>query len=260
MIYDSHAHYDDEKFDTDRVELLSHLKEHNIGTVVNIGANINSSKRSVELADTFNEVYATVGVHPEDVDELDADGIELLRTLSSHPKVVAIGEIGLDYYWVKDDEGRELQRKWFREQLKLAKEVGLPVNIHSRDAAEDTLSIMRGANSEGIPGIIHCFSYSKEIATEYVKMGYYIGIGGVLTFKNGKKLAEVVDTIPLEKIVLETDCPYMAPEPYRGQRNSSYYLSEVVKKIADIKNVSEEEVERITYENALRIYSKSQRN
>lgn len=218
-----------------------------------------SSKTSIELAEAYNNVYAAIGVHPEDVyDMTDAD-IDWLYKNASHKKVVAIGEIGLDYYWCKEDDKRQLQKKWFVTQLDLAKQVGLPVIIHSRDACEDTLDTIKAYNTNVIPGIIHCFSYTKEIAREYIKMGWYIGVGGVVTFKNGKKLVETVADIPLERIVLETDCPYMAPEPHRGQRNSSILLSHVVDKIAEIKGVTAEEVERVTYENALNIYTKSRR-
>ncbi len=260
MIYETHAHYDDKKFDADRVELLSHLlRENNIGTIVNVGASMESSKTSIELAEAYNNVYAAIGVHPEDVyDMTDAD-IDWLYKNASHEKVVAIGEIGLDYYWCKEDDKRQLQKKWFVTQLDLAKQVGLPVIIHSRDACEDTLDTIKAYNTNVIPGIIHCFSYTKEIAREYIKMGWYIGVGGVVTFKNGKKLVETVADIPLERIVLETDCPYMAPEPHRGQRNSSIFLSHVVDKIAEIKGVTADEVEHVTYENALNIYTKSRR-
>ena len=261
MIYETHAHYDDEKFDHDRVELLSHLlREKNIGCVVNVGANLSGSKRGIELAEAYEDVYASIGVHPEDVSELSEDGIEWLRKNSNHEKVVAIGEIGLDYYWCKEQEERKNQMYWFRRQLDLAKELDLPVIIHSRDACEDTLDTIEEYNNLGLKGIIHCFSYTKEIARKYVDMGWYIGVGGVVTFKNGKKLVEVVREIPLEKIVLETDSPYMAPEPHRGERNCSIYLNEVAKKIAEIKEISVEEVEATTYKNALEIYKKSKRN
>ncbi len=261
MIFETHAHYDDEKFDEDRVELLSHLlKENNIDKIVNIGASFKGCKDSLELASQYENVYAAIGIHPEEVDDINPEVIEWIKTNASHPKVVAIGEIGLDYYWVKDEEGRQKQRICFEKQLELAKEVNLPVVIHSRDAAEDTLNTIIRYNTQHNKGIIHCYSYSKEIAAEYVKMGWYIGVGGVVTFKNGKKLVETVKSIPIENIVIETDCPYMAPEPHRGTRNSSIYLKYVVEKIAELKGISTEEVERITYENAQTIYSKSKRN
>ncbi|MBR5953475.1 MAG: TatD family hydrolase [Pseudobutyrivibrio sp.] len=261
MIFETHAHYDDEKFDGDRVELLSHLlKENNIGNIVNVGASFRGCKDSLKLAESYDNVYAAIGIHPEEIDDASDEVLEWLRENTSNPKVVAIGEIGLDYYWVKDPEGRAKQRIWFDKQMDLAKEVNLPVVIHSRDAAEDTFNTIKSYNTQDVKGIVHCYSYSKELALEYVKMGWYIGVGGVVTFKNGKKLVETVEAIPLENIVLETDCPYMAPEPHRGSRNSSIYLKYVAEKIAQLKGVSVEEVERITYENALRIYSKCKRN
>ncbi|PHU35432.1 TatD family hydrolase [Pseudobutyrivibrio ruminis] len=261
MIFETHAHYDDEKFDGDRVELLSHLlKENNIGNIVNVGASFRGCKDSLKLAESYDNVYAAIGIHPEEIDEASDEVLEWLRENASNPKVVAIGEIGLDYYWVKDPEGRAKQRIWFDKQMDLAKEVNLPVVIHSREAAEDTFNTIKSYNTQDVKGIVHCYSYSKELALEYVKMGWYIGVGGVVTFKNGKKLVETVEAIPLENIVLETDCPYMAPEPHRGSRNSSIYLKYVSEKIAQLKGVSVEEVERITYENALRIYSKCKRN
>lgn len=261
MIFETHAHYDDEKFDGDRVELLSHLlKENNIGNIVNVGASFRGCKDSLKLAESYDNVYAAIGIHPEEIDDASDEVLEWLRENASNPKVVAIGEIGLDYYWVKDPEGRAKQRIWFDKQMDLAKEVNLPVVIHSREAAEDTFNTIKSYNTQDVKGIVHCYSYSKELALEYVKMGWYIGVGGVVTFKNGKKLVETVEAIPLESIVLETDCPYMAPEPHRGSRNSSIYLKYVSEKIAQLKGVSVEEVERITYENALRIYSKCKRN
>ena len=261
MIFETHAHYDDEKFDGDRVELLSHLlKENNIGNIVNVGASFRGCKDSLKLAESYDNVYAAIGIHPEEIDEASDEVLEWLRENASNPKVVAIGEIGLDYYWVKDPEGRAKQRIWFDKQMDLAKEVNLPVVIHSREAAEDTFNTIKSYNTQDVKGIVHCYSYSKELALEYVKMGWYIGVGGVVTFKNGKKLVETVQAIPLENIVLETDCPYMAPEPHRGSRNSSIYLKYVAEKIAQLKGVSVEEVESVTYENALRIYSKCKRN
>ena len=261
MIFETHAHYDDEKFDADRVELLSHLlRENGIEKVVNVGATFKGCQDSIALAEEYENIYAAVGIHPEEINEINEEVMNNLKAMSAHPKVVAIGEIGLDYYWVKDEEQRKKQRIWFERQMDLAKEVNLPVIIHSRDAAEDTLNTIKLYNNWHVKGIVHCYSYSKEIALEYVKMGWYIGVGGVVTFKNGRKLVETVEAIPIESIVLETDCPYMAPVPHRGERNSSLYLPLVAERIAEIKGMSVEDVERITYENALNIYSKSKRN
>ncbi len=261
MIFETHAHYDDEKFDEDRVELLSHLlKENNIGNIVNVGASFRGCKDSLDLASNYDNVYAALGIHPEELDDMTDENLAWIKANANHPKVVAIGEIGLDYYWMKEEDQRAKQRIWFEKQMDLAKELNLPVIIHSREAAEDTLNTIKRYNTQNVKGIVHCYSYSKEIAAEYVKMGWYIGVGGVVTFKNSKKLVETVEAIPLESIVLETDCPYMAPVPHRGERNSSIFLSHVAEKIAEIKGVSVKEVEDITYENALKVYSKSKRN
>ncbi len=255
MIFDSHAHYDDKQFDSDRSELLSSMGENNITRIVNVGADIASSKRAIALAEQHEFIYAAIGVHPSDISKLDNDGMRWLRENSAHRKVVAIGEIGLDYYWDKEPEVQERQKQGFCQQLALASEVKLPVIIHSRDAASDTMEIMKNY-AQGIPGVIHCFSYSREQALEYVKMGYYIGVGGVVTFKNARKLKEAVADIPVERIVVETDCPYLAPEPNRGKRNSSLNLPYVIQAIAELKGMSPEEVEDITYGNAMELYGK----
>ena len=253
MIFDTHAHYDDHQFDDDRYSLLDGMKEAGIGTIVNNAADLESVETSLELAHRYDFVYAAVGVHPENAYELDDSKLLWLRDKSHDPKAVAIGEIGLDYHY-PDNPDRDTQIKWFRAQLRLALEEKLPVVIHSRDAAADTMEIMKEAASKGIVADIHCYSYSPEQALEYVKMGFYIGVGGVVTFKNGKKLKQTVDKIPLDRILLETDCPYMAPEPFRGSRNSSVYLPYVVKAIADIKGVTPQEVIDITEQNARKFY------
>jgi TatD DNase family protein len=252
MIFDTHAHYDDEQFDIDRDSLLMSMKENGIGTIVNIGANLASSKTTLELAHKYDFIYGAVGVHPSDSAELSDDNFDRIRQMCADEKCVAIGEIGLDYYWPEPDH--EIQKKWFVRQLDLAREVKLPVVIHSRDAAADTVEVLKDNNAGDIGGVVHCFSYSKEVATLCVKMGFYIGVGGVLTFKNGKKMKEVVSEIPIEKIILETDCPYLAPEPNRGKRNSSLNLPYVVKAMAEIKGISEEEVIDITERNARAMY------
>ena len=251
MIFDSHAHYDSQKFDEDRHELLSSMEENGIGTIVNSAADWDSLTEVVELTKAYPHVYAAVGLHPDEVGVLDEDRFLFLKQQCQKDKVVAVGEIGLDYYW--DTVSHEIQQHWFIRQLQLARELNLPVIIHSRDAAEDTLRIMK-EYAQGLSGVIHCFSYSKELAMEYVKMGFYIGIGGVVTFKNGKKLKEVAEVIPLERILLETDCPYLAPEPHRGKKNSSLYLPHVAKTIADIKGILYEEVVDQTEQNAKRLF------
>lgn len=251
MIFDTHAHYNDEQFNIDREELLERMEEAGVGTIMEIGASLSSSRKAIELAERYPFIFAAVGVHPDEVGELNTDTFAELERLCDHEKVCAVGEIGLDYYW--DKEEREQQKYWFIRQLELARKKGLPVNIHSRDAAEDTMEIMKNY-ADGLKGIIHCYSYSKEIALEYIKMGFSIGVGGVVTFKNGKKLKETVKAIPLERIVLETDCPYMAPEPNRGKRNDSRNIHYVAEEIARLKDTSKEEVIRMSEKNAKLIY------
>lgn len=256
MIFETHAHYDDKKFAEDRETLIPSLFEGNIAKIINVGASIASTKITLELAEKYEQVYAAVGVHPSDIGDLNEETFGWLAEQTKHPKTVAIGEIGLDYYWDKEPEVQMRQREWFRRQLLLARECNLPVIIHSRDAAEDTVQIMKEAAMDGIRGVIHCYSYSPEMAREFVKMGYYIGVGGVVTFKNAKKLKETVQEIPLERILLETDCPYMAPEPHRGSRNDSSNLPYVAEKIAELKGITVEEVERVTYRNAEELFLK----
>lgn len=252
MIFETHAHYDDSAFDEDRHELLEKMQDNAIGYIVNVGANLKSTAQSIELAKKYPYVYAAAGVHPSDTDELDEKKFEWLKEQCKYEKVVAVGEIGLDYYW--DEPDRKIQKKWFEKQLDLAIEINKPVIIHSRDAAQDTYDILMKKNVGKLGGVIHCYSYSADMALEYVKMGFYIGVGGVVTFKNGKKLKETVEAIPIEKIVLETDCPYLSPEPNRGKRNSSLNLTYVANEIAQIKNISYEEVVDITLNNAKKLY------
>ncbi len=258
MIFDTHTHYDDEAFNEDRNELLNSMAAQGIGKIINIGATLKSTGTTVDLMNQYPFVYGAVGVHPEGVAELTEENIEWLRELCKLDKTVAVGEIGLDYYW--DEPERDIQKKWFRRQLQLAKEVQLPVVIHSREAAKDTIDIMKEEHSEEIGGVIHCYSYTKESAKIFLDMGFVFGIGGVVTFKNAKKLKEAVEYIPMDSILLETDCPYLAPVPYRGKRNSSLYLPYVIEEIAAIKGISTEEVERITLKNALRVFPKLNNN
>ena len=245
-IFESHAHYDSSKFAEDREELLNSIQENEVGTIINVGASWKSVTSVIELVEKYPFIYAALGLHPDEVGDLNEERFVFLKEQCRKQKVVAIGEIGLDYYW--DNESHDIQKKWFVRQLELARELDLPVIIHSRDAAEDTLKIMK-EHAQGLRGVIHCFSYSKELAEEYVKMGFHIGIGGVVTFKNGKKLKEVAEVIPLERILLETDCPYLAPEPYRGKRNSSLYIPHIAQAIADIKGITYEEVVAQTEQN-----------
>ena len=276
MIIDTHAHYDDEAFDTDREALLTSMYDGGIEKIVNVCASVGGFQDTVKLMEKYPFVYGAVGIHPDDADKMTQETLDEIRRLSHMDKMVAIGEIGLDYYWHKEEEEHQIQKKMFRAQLDIAREEKLPFMIHSREAAEDTLNIVR----EYMPGIyvpdlandpvyedtlnivreymqggmyggiIHCFSYSREIAAEYLKMGLYLGIGGVVTFKNAKKLKETVQYAPLSQLVLETDCPYMSPEPNRGKRNSSLNLPYVAQAIAELKGITAEEVIDVTRQNA----------
>lgn len=253
-IFDTHAHYDDKAFDNDRDVLLSSMQEDNkIEAVVNVGASMESSKTTIALTEQYPFIYGAIGVHPEEVLNLTEEDMEWLKKQSKLEKILAIGEIGLDYYW--DEVPKMIQQLWFDRQLELAKEVKLPVIIHSREAAKDTFDMLVTADAKNkLSGIIHCYSYSKENAKDYLDIGFYFGIGGVVTFKNAKKIKEAVAYIPMDRIVLETDCPYLAPTPYRGERNSSHNLSYVASEIADIKGISYEEVLEQTSKNAKSVY------
>lgn len=255
-IFETHAHYEDAKFDADREALITSLPEHDIEYVINVGSSLETTEKSIALAEQYDFIYAAVGVHPSDVTELNEKNFKAIELAAEHKKAVAVGEIGLDYYWDKEPQVQENQRYWFKRQLELAKEKNLPVIIHSRDAAEDTMQILKETPMREMPGVIHCYSYSVEMAREFLKMGYDIGVGGVLTFKNAKKLRAVVEEIPLERILLETDCPYMAPEPHRGERNCSLFIPYVVEKIAEIKNISTEEVLQTTNANAKKLFAR----
>ncbi len=252
MIFDTHAHYDDEAFAEDREEIFDRMKEAGVDFVVNIGANMASSKETAAMCERYPFMYGAVGVHPSDSVEINDDTLKELKELASRDKIVAIGEIGLDYYW--PEPSREVQKPALEAQIALAKEVNLPIVIHSRDAAKDTQDMLSSLHAGDCGGVIHCFSYGKEMAREFLNMGFYIGVGGVVTFKNAKKLKEAVEYIPMDRILLETDCPYLAPTPYRGKRNSSLYLPYVAEEIGRIKNISYEEVLRITMENAKKMY------
>ena len=250
MYFDSHAHYNDERFDEDRDILLNRVHEEGAEYIINIGADMDSSKASVELADKYSFIYATVGVHPHDVSGMTMENLETLEEMALLPKVVGIGEIGLDYYY--NLSSPEDQIKWFKLQLELAKKLDLPVSIHSREACQLTFDIIKESGVK--EGVIHCFSGSRELAIEYVKRGFYIGIGGSLTFKNARKTVEVVESIPLDKILIETDCPYLTPVPHRGKRNDSSYLPFVIDKIAEIKGITSDEVCKITLNNARKLF------
>lgn len=251
-IFDTHAHYDDEAFDEDREELLSGLPGQGIARVVNVGASLASCKKTLELMDRYDYIYGAIGVHPSETGELNEENFKQIQEWCSREKCLAVGEIGLDYYW--DEPEREIQKKWFVRQLALAREIKLPVVIHSREAAKDTVDIMTAEHAEEIGGVVHCYSYTKETAKIFLDMGFYFGIGGVLTFKNAKKLKEAVEYIPMDRIVLETDCPYLAPEPNRGKRNNSLNIPYVVTAMSQLKGISEEEVRKAAWENAIKLY------
>ena len=247
-LVDTHCHLDNEKFDEDRLEVIERIKE-NLEFCVNIGYDLASSKKSVELAKEYDFIYAVIGVHPIDIAEYSEEVEKELELLGKNPKVVAIGEIGLDYHWMT--EPKEIQQERFKSQLELAERLNKPVVIHTRDAMEDTVNILK--EYPNITGVIHCYPGSLETAKQLVDR-FYLGIGGTLTFKNSKKAVEVVKDIPLDRIVIETDCPYLTPEPFRGKRNEPIYVEYVAKKIAEIKEISVEDVTKITTENAKKLY------
>ena len=251
-IFDTHAHYDDEAFDADREELIGSLRENGIGAVVNVGASMASCKTTLNLVKQYPFFYGALGVHPNETAELTEADMDWIKEKAGEKKIVAIGEIGLDYYW--DEPDRKIQKEWFVRQLALARETGLPVIIHSRDAAKDTLDMMKAEQNGLTGGVIHCFSYEVEMAREYLDMGYFLGIGGVLTFKNSRKLKEVAEYAPLSSLVLETDCPYLAPVPNRGKRNSSLNLPYVVEELAAIKKMDPKDIIKATTENVKRLY------
>ena len=251
MLFDTHAHLNDPAFDEDREELMAGLAEKGVGYVMNAGCSLESSRDIVRMAENYPWLYASVGSHPDSADEVNEEVIEEYRKLCKlSPKVKAIGEIGLDYYY--EDIPREIQQKAFRMQMALAKEVDLPVIIHEREAHDDGMRIVK--EFPGVTGVFHCYSGSAEMARQLVNMGWYIGFTGVLTFKNARKAVETAERIPLERIVLETDCPFMAPEPFRGKRNDPGYLYRMAERLAEIRGLSVEEVTAITTENAKRLY------
>ena len=255
MIFETHAHYDDKAFDEDRGNLLSELYQNGITTIINVSSDLASINRILSLTEKYPYIYGAVGVHPSDSGELTEETFLELTKACQHEKVVAVGEIGLDYYWQEPE--KKIQKKWFERQLLLAQEVSLPVIIHSREAAKDTLDMMRALHAEKSGGVIHCFSYSKEMAAEFLKLDYYFGIGGVVTFQNAKKLREVVAYLPIDKILLETDSPYLAPVPNRGKRNNSGNIPYIAQEIAQIKGVSYEKIIAATRQNSERLFGVS---
>ena len=250
-IFDSHAHFDDNAFTEDLSSVVASMKENGVVGVINNGVNYESSAKIVKLSECYDIFYSAVGVHPEDLYSGENFSPEKLRALLSHPKTVAIGEIGIDYHW--DTHPADVQKKWFEDQLEFAKSVGLPVIVHDREAHNDTLEILKKHKPKGV---VHCFSGSNEMAKEILKLGMYIGVGGVVTFKNARKLATVVKDLPLDRLLLETDAPYLSPEPFRGKRCSSDLIYFTAEKVAEIKGITTEEVLKASLENVKTVYSK----
>lgn len=255
MYIDTHCHLDSEKYDEDRAQVIESLKDAGIDYVINPGCNMESSKKSIRLARDNDIIYAAVGVHPHDANELEEDEsrFDELKRLAGEGKVVAIGEIGLDYHY--DFSPREVQKKWFEKQVKLAKELNIPIIVHDREAHQDTFEIIAREAADGnLRGVIHSFSGSLEMANEYIKMGFFIGLGGVVTFKNAKKPKEVAENIDLEYLLVETDGPYLTPEPNRGKRNNPAYVRHTANYIANLRGMSPEKLAEITTENAKRLF------
>ena len=251
MLFDTHAHMDDRRFDADREAVLQGLNKKGVALVMNPGCSLESSRNAIALAEKYPFVYAAVGSHPDVADEVNDAVLEEYRKLCKlHPKVKAIGEIGIDYHY--EDIPRELQLKAFRMQMELAREVQLPVIVHEREAHEDGMAVVREFSD--VTGVFHCYSGSAEMAAQLVDKGWYIGFTGVITFKNARKAIETIERIPLERIVLETDCPYMAPEPFRGKRNDPGYMFRMAEKLAEVKGISVEEAQAVTMENGKRLY------
>ena len=249
-IFDSHAHYTDKAFNEDREIMLGSLKESGVCGIINCGADIESSVSSVDLASKYDYIYAACGIHPEEADKTPENYIDILRDLAKNEKCVAIGEIGLDYYWRQDT--KDLQKELFEKQILLSKELDLPIIVHDREAHGDTMEILKKHRPKGV---LHCFSGSPETATEVLKLGMYIGLGGALTFKNARKAVEVAQMLPLDRLLLETDCPYMAPVPMRGKRNNSGYIPFIAEKVAEIKGIDPQSVLDVTAENTKRLFN-----
>ncbi|MBZ4646114.1 MAG: TatD DNase family protein [Petroclostridium sp.] len=252
MFFDSHAHYDDRRFDVDREILLESMKQKGVSYILNAASNIATSLECINLAENYDFIYASVGVHPHDVGDISENAMGLLADLAKNPRVVAVGEIGLDYYY--DHSPREVQRYWFRRQIQLAKELDLPVIIHNRDAHADSMEIVTSEDISSIGGVFHCFSGSWEMAKKLLEMGIYISIAGPITFNNAVKSIEVVKNLPIDKLLIETDCPYLTPIPHRGKRNDSTYIRYTAEKIAEIKGITVEEVAERTMENTKRLF------
>lgn len=250
MIFDTHAHFDDERYNDCLDTLMTQMHQNGVDNIINVGSNIETSYKSIEIAEKYDFVYAAVGVHPSDIEDMKEQDIDTLKKLSNHPKVVAIGEIGLDYYYKPYD--KEKMQYWFKRQLEIAAELNLPVSVHSRDASQDTFDIIKASKVR--KGVIHAYSGSVEMAKDYINMGFHIGVGGVVTFKNGRKLAEVVKNIPLKSILLETDSPYLSPVPLRGTVNNSQNIEYVAEKISELLDLPTEEIYKTTSQSAKELF------
>ena len=254
-IFDTHAHYDDDAFNEDRDELLAALPKNDVKCVINQGIDIKTSKFSIELAEKYDYIYAAVGIQPQEV--YKEESLSEIEKLAKHPKVVAIGEIGLEYHY--DVAPKELQIEYFERQIEIANKLSLPIVVHNREAHADTLSILKRTPANA-SGVIHCFSGSVETAKEFLKLGYFLGFDGPITFKNAKTAIEVLEYVPLDKILVETDAPYLTPMPFRGTRNNSIYIKYTLEKIADIKHITTNEIADITMKNALNLFNKVDNN
>lgn len=251
MLFDTHVHMNDPAFDTDRDALIRSFPEHGVQLAMNVGCSLASSHDAIALAETYPHIFAAVGSHPDSADEVNDEVIEEYRKLCKlHPKVKAIGEIGLDYYY--EDIPRDVQKKAFIAQMELAKELDMPVVVHERDAHDDGMTIIKQFPT--VKGVFHCYSGSAEMARQLVKLGWYIGFTGVLTFKNARKAVETAQSIPLDRIVIETDCPFMSPEPFRGKRCDPTKVYRMAEKLAELRGISVEEAQAITFENGKRLY------
>ncbi|MBS7298446.1 MAG: TatD family hydrolase [Eubacteriales bacterium] len=253
MLFDSHAHYDDARFDADRFDVLDKMPQNNVGLIMNACAAMSDIDRIIEMCNRYDFMYGSVGVHPSDCEGLTEADMERLKKESEHEKIKAIGEIGLDYYY--DDVPRDVQKKWFARQIELAKEVKMPIVVHDRDAHQDTVDIMRSSSAKDVGGVLHCFSGSCDMARDILDMGFYIAFGGTLTFKNARRAVEAAEYVPIDRILIETDSPYLAPVPERGKRNDSTLVKYVAEKLAEIKGIDAAEVERITFENAKKLFN-----
>ncbi len=251
MFFDTHTHLDDEKFDTDRDELIASLKDEGLSLAVNIGANIKTSEASIALAEKYDFIYAAVGVHPNDTKDMKDSDLAQIEEWAKHPRVVAIGEIGLDYHY--DEPDPEIQKVWFEKQLLLAKKLNMPYVVHDRDAHADVLEIIKKVGY--FNGVMHCFSGSSEMARQVTDLGMYVSIAGQVTFKNAPKVQAVAQTVPLSKLLIETDSPYLTPEPFRGKRNNSAYVKYTAQKIAELRGMTIDEIAKITMENGKRFYN-----